>query len=176
MTRPLWSRSTAARTSRAPVSASAGKTLCESTATRAGIKSRWTYAGVFEDGAKVQGNPFLWLPLATTPQKIGRNKVTPRRIAAITPGDLVSFRSRTGTPLMGATVRVSRTQAVKDRPRVTLAALRRGREGTGVLRTIPLFFGIRVAEIRRQLNIREICERARDRIPRFYARNFRAEA
>jgi hypothetical protein len=134
---------------------------------------RIPYAGVFEDGAKIQGNPLLWIPLSTTPQKIGRNRTTPKRVDAIIPGDLVPIRSRSGIPLMGATVRVSRTQAMQDRPKVTLAALRRGREGTGFLRTIPLFFGVRVAEVRKQLNIRQICEKARDRIPRFYAKNFR---
>lgn len=130
------------------------------------------YAGVFEEGATIKGNPLLWVPLSSTPPRLRRNMMTARRLHPLLPDGFVSFKSRTGTPLLGATVRLSRTQAAKDRPKVTLAALKRGKEGTGVLRTLPLFSGVRVTQIRKQLNIRAICERARDQIPRLYAQKF----
>ena len=130
------------------------------------------YAGVFEDGARISGNPYLWLPLSGVPPRVGRNRMTPENLEKVLPDGLVSFRSRTGVPLMGATVRLSRTQAVKDRPKVTLAALKRGKSGTGILRTIPLFSGIRVTNVPKKLNIKQICERARDRIPSLYASKF----
>lgn len=138
---------------------------------------RIEYAGVFEDGARIGGNPYLWLPLSSTPQRLRGGPVTPQKIAAILPtGRLVSIPSRSGTPILGAPVRLSRTQALKDRPKVTLAALRRGNaEGSGILRTVPLFFGIRQTNVPEQLSIREICARARDTIPRLYAENFKAE-
>lgn len=134
------------------------------------------YAGVFEDGATIQGDPLLWLPLSSTPQRISGNLMTARRMGSIIPGKFISMKSRTGLPLLAAQVRVSKTQSIKDRPKVTLAALKRGKEGDkGVLRTIPLFFGVRKTTIGKKLNIREICARAQAQIPSLYAKQF-AEA
>lgn len=133
---------------------------------------RIQYAGVFEEGATIHGQPYLWLPLSNAPKRVSRKRTTPQNLGAVLPEGLVSFKSRSGVPLMGAVARVSRTQAASDRPKASLAALKRGRSGTGVLRTIPLFSGIRVTEVPKQLNIRQICERARDRIPALYAANF----
>jgi hypothetical protein len=131
------------------------------------------YAGVFEEGAKIQGNPMLWLPLSGTPKRIGRNVTNPNRLRSILPdGKLVSIESRSGTPLLAATIRLSRAQAAKPEPKVSLSALKRGREGSGILRTVPLFFGVKATTIGKKFSIKEICERARDRIPSLYASNF----
>jgi Family of unknown function (DUF6441) len=134
---------------------------------------RIVYAGIFEDGGRIAGQPLLWVPLDSTPKKIGRNRMTAANFGRLI-GPLTSLSSRTGTPLLGAPVRLSRTQAASDRPKITLAALRRGKSGTGILRTVPMFVGIRVANMRKQLNIRQICERAQSRIPAIYASKFRA--
>lgn len=132
------------------------------------------YAGVFEEGARILGNPLLWLPLSGTPARIGRNMTTPTRLASLLPErNLVSIESRNGTPLLGATIRLSRSQANKPIPKVSVAALKRGREGSGVLRTIPLFFGVKATSIGRKFSIREICAAAQRRIPALYASNFK---
>lgn len=132
------------------------------------------YAGIFDDGAVIKGQPLLWLPLSTTPQKLSGRATRPGAIRAILGGTskLVSMGARGGTPLLGATIRLSRTAAGKATPKVTQAALKRGNaEGAGVLRTVPLFFGIREAKIPKQLSIAEICARARERLPTLYARH-----
>lgn len=135
------------------------------------VHHRIVYAGVFEDGATIVGNPLMWVPLPSSPKRIGRNRFTPRNYNNMV-GPLVSMSSRSGTPLLGATVRMSRTNAAQERPKVTLATLRRGRTGRGILRTIPLFFGIRSTQIEKKFNITQICEAARDAIPSIYARLF----
>jgi hypothetical protein len=130
------------------------------------------YAGVFEDGATIQGKPMLWLPLSGTPAKAGRNgaKLTPERYATEI-GDLVSFRSKSGRPLLGARVRVSSN---RDLTKPSLSLLRRQHNygGKGVLKTIPLFVGIERTEIHKKFSIREVCAIARNRIPALYAANF----
>lgn len=129
------------------------------------------YAGVFEDGATITGKPLLWLPLANTPAKIGGNLMTVARLSKAI-GPLSTIRGKGNTPLLGAPIRLSRTQAASDRPKVTLAALKRGKAGKGILRTVPLFVGIRTANIRKQLSIREICKTLSDAIPALYAKHF----
>lgn len=130
------------------------------------------YAGVFEDGATIRGNPMMWIPLSGTPVKSGRGgqKLTPERYATSI-GDLVSFRSKSGKPLLGARVRVQTGRAVA---RPSLSLLRRGHNygGKGVLRTIPLFVGVPLTRVEKKFSIREVCAEARARIPALYAANF----
>lgn len=148
------------------------------------IFHRIVYAGVFEEGATIPGSPLLWIPLPHTPKKIGRNRMTPRNYASLV-GPLVSLKSPSGTPLLGATVRLSKNKAAQSQPKITLAELKRGKSGLStadrlkgrnprgkVQRTIPLFSGIKMANIRKRFNISEICEMARNRIPEIYARMF----
>lgn len=130
------------------------------------------YAGVFEDGATIRGRPMLWLPLPGTPKKVNRQKMTPEKFQTEV-ADLVSMRTRSGKPLLGARVRLSKAQQAQSRPRITMAKLRRGVLGRGKLATIPMFHGIPTARINKKLNIREICAQARDSIPALYAKNFK---
>lgn len=136
------------------------------------------YAGIFEDGGVVRGNPMLWLPLSGTPRYIGRQKMTPERYAQ-TVGDLISFPSKTGTPLLGARVRLSGNRLAEARaggtPKLSLSLLRRQGNygGRGVLWTVPLFFGVSAANIPDKFSIREVCERVSDRLPALFAANFK---
>lgn len=136
------------------------------------LHHRIPYAGVFEDGATIKGNPLLWIPLPDTPKRIGSKRLTPE-LYATSIGDLWSFKSKAGTPLLGARVRVPRRSAGGRLAKVSLSRLRRGTSaGTGVLQTIPLYVGIRQTNISRRLSVFEIGEASRDRYPEFYARNF----
>lgn len=139
------------------------------------------YMGVFEDGATIKGSPMLWLPLSTTPKTLNGNRVRPASLAAAIGQHLISFTSRNGTPLLGARVAVSRTQAAKTSLKVSLAALKRGNTGkkaveSSLFKTIPLFFGVRETHIPKKLSIREICAKARDQIPTLYASALAANA
>lgn len=134
---------------------------------------RIQYAGVFEDGATIQGRPMLWLPLPHTPKRVNRERMTPDLfIRGVAP--LVSLRSRRGTPLLGARVRLSEAQRAQVRPRITMGKLRRGADAKrGTLVTIPMFHGVPTTRINKRLNIREICAVARDSIPTLYAKHFK---
>lgn len=132
------------------------------------------YAGIFEDGGKISGDPLLWLPLSGTPQRISGNIVRPSKLASAIGQRLVSFTSRSGTPLLGAKMRVTKAQKDKPNLKVSLTALKRGStgkkaEGGSLFRTIPLFYGIKQVTIPKKLSIREVCAAARDQIPSLYA-------
>lgn len=130
------------------------------------------YAGVFEYGATISGKPMLWLPLKNAPKRIGRSRITPRLYRSRF-GELVSLKSKSGRPLLGARVRVTANQAKQKRPRVAQSRLSAGAGGTGVLRTIPLFVGVRQVTLKPKFSIRKICQAARDELPRLYFQNFR---
>lgn len=128
------------------------------------------YAGIFEDGATIGGHPFMWLPLSNAPKRIGRFMTTPALFEkSVAP--LVSLTSRNGKALLGAPIRLSKAQAGQAVPKVTLAGLRRGKSGKGILRTVPLFVGIPETSIRGRFNIRELCATLRDNIPALYRKN-----
>lgn len=133
------------------------------------------YAGVFQDGATIAGNPLLWLPLSSAPKRIGRNRFS--AAGAVQAGvNLISMRSRTGRPLLGARVRLTRAQAeASDPPRLTLAKLKRGATGRGVARTIPLFVGVSSVKIRKRFDIDAEASRVRDMLPGLYYQHFKDE-
>src|SRR4051812_18715685 len=56
------------------------------------------YAGVFEEGAVIGGQPLLWLPLSTVPLRRGR-PMTPSQYARSI-GPLVSIQRPGGPPLL----------------------------------------------------------------------------
>jgi hypothetical protein len=142
------------------------------------VRHRIPYAGVFEDGATIAGNPIMWIPLPGVPKAIGsgrgRRRLTPEMVSTSVT-DLVSYRSRTGTPLLGARVRVTGERATAKQPKISLGLLRRQDNpgGRGTLRTVPLFFGVSTVNIKKKFNIRQVCERARNRIPSLYVAAFK---
>jgi hypothetical protein len=131
------------------------------------------YAGVFEEGATITGKPMLWVPLPTAPKRVGSRRATPRNINL----PLVSFTSRQGTPLLGYRTRVAAgTDLLGHGTRsLTVAKLKRGRSkrASGVLRTIPLFYGIRTVNIRRRLDITGVVNQAYRRLPNLYVEKLR---
>lgn len=137
------------------------------------IFHRIPYAGVFEDGAIIRGKPLLWVPLKNTPKKLGRRRMTPSNLTQETGQRLHTIVSPGGKPLLGARVGLSRTNARRARPKITQAALRRGPGGTGIVRTVPLFVGIDVANIRKRFNISGITRSAVRRLPSLYNRHLR---
>lgn len=130
------------------------------------------YAWVFEEGATIRGKPTLWLPLPGAPKRIGRKRVTPA-LYRQKYGPLVPMKSKSGKKLLGARVRVTEGQAKRKRPRISQSRLAAGTGGTGVLRTVPLFFGVPQVHLKDRFSIAEICQKARDRLPQLYFQNFR---
>ncbi|HDZ74371.1 MAG TPA: hypothetical protein ENH55_16730 [Aurantimonas coralicida] len=137
------------------------------------IFSKVPYAEVFESGATIRGKPRLWIPLEGTPKKIGRDRMTAKRFAQrIGP---LTFLDRGGRrPLLGARAALTRSQANKARPKVSLAALRRGADGTAtgrtVLRTVPLFLGVSSIVVPKKFSVRKIIDKAAGRLAEIYVR------
>jgi hypothetical protein len=133
------------------------------------------YANVFEEGQSVRGNPTLWIPLPGTPLRVGRQRMTPKRLVAATGNPLIKMKTRSGKQLLGMEVRLPKTQAKTPNPKITLSRLRNGRNegGRGVLRTIPLFFGKPMVQHRKRFNIAGVAQKVRGRIPDYYAKHFR---
>jgi hypothetical protein len=135
------------------------------------VRSKIPYAGVFEDGATITGKPLMWLPTPSAPKRIGRNTPMTPENYNLNIGDLQSMTSAKGTPLLVAQVRMPRATAAPS-----IRALKRGIAGTrGEIRTVPMFVGIKKAQQKERLNIREMCEAISKTIPQRYAAKFRSE-
>jgi hypothetical protein len=124
------------------------------------------YAGVFEEGATITGKPRLWLPLESAPKRIGRQKITPalyiRKV-----GPLVPIIRPGKPPLLAGKIAASRRSTSK----VTLSALRRASGGGAPSRLVPLFVGIDRVSIRDRFSIKEITERAANRLGELYLKH-----
>jgi hypothetical protein len=140
------------------------------------IWHRSTYSGIFEDGGTIQGSPLLWLPLSSTIPKVGSSRTTPKLLAS--KGiDLVSLRTKHGTPLLGAYVGV-RTKKQKERfysGQVSYSMLKRGRSGKGPFATVPLFHGVRNVTISKKFDLEGIAEKQQAALPGRIANHFEDE-
>ena len=121
------------------------------------------YAGVFEEGATIRGQPRLWLALPSAPQRYGRKPMTPELFAkSVGP---LSFVKRTGKrPLL-----VAKAKKGKNMTKISLARFRSGGRGEGPFMSVPVFVGVDSVSIRKRLNISGIVRSARDRLPQLYA-------
>ncbi|MDK1386378.1 DUF6441 family protein [Sinorhizobium sp. 8-89] len=122
------------------------------------------YADIFESGGTIRGKPQLWLPLTSTPKKIGRYRMTAERFSTeIGPLRLVKHAGR--KPLLFAKMAVTEKQAAAaDVGKVTVAKLRKGAAGSGVIRAVPLFVGVNSVKLRDRFSINEVVDRAVDRM------------
>ncbi|TCN30345.1 DUF6441 family protein [Sinorhizobium americanum] len=133
------------------------------------------YADVFETGATIRGKPTLWLPLTSTPKKIGRFRMTAERFSKeIGP---LSFIQRPGKkPLLAGKMAVSDRQAGSgDLGKVTLAKLRKGAAGSGVVRAVPLFVGVDSVKLRDRFQISEIIETEADKMGEIFVQRLSAK-
>lgn len=134
------------------------------------------YADVFESGAQIRGNPKLWLPLKTTPKRIGRKRVTPANVRERG----IALNKVKGRDLLAISTRVPKSKAtgiVKVTRRMIENARRTGAKstpaGTGIVRSIPLFHGVSAVNIRKRFSIIQIVNGVRDRLASLYVQNLR---
>lgn len=140
------------------------------------IYHRIPYADVFETGATIRGNPRLWLPLPSAPKRISRQRPTPKRIGQLAPDGLQFVKRPGGNPLLAVKVRVSRTKAAEREQKLTAPQIRRGsRSGRGIVKSVPVFVGLKTVEIGKRFNVRGAVENARDRLASLYVNNFRGD-
>lgn len=130
------------------------------------------YADIFETGGTIQGKPTLWLPLPTTPKKIGRQRITPalyiRQI-----GPLFPIKRPGKATLLAANIGVSARQKASGKPgKITNAKLRKGASGSGPRQAVPLFIGIDKVDIKQKFHLRAITRVNAARLASLYYRNF----
>lgn len=127
------------------------------------IYHKIAYAGVFEEGpTPISGKPLLWIPLPTTPKKVGGKKMTPAQYVRQV-GPLISVQRPGGPPLLMGSLATGRRRSTK----VSLTALRRAGQG-GASRLVPLFVGVERIVLPDRFAISEITERAADRLYELY--------
>ena len=133
------------------------------------------YSYVFETGAQIQGRPKLWLPLRTTPQRIGGKRVTAKRLSEEV-GHLFKIKIG-GREYLAMKVAVSKTNANARLPLLSMAMLRRGARGGKGKRTrlIPMFLGLDATTIRKRTHVIEICKQEAAKIPKHYDKAIRAQ-
>ncbi|WP_146148968.1 DUF6441 family protein [Pseudaminobacter soli (ex Li et al. 2025)] len=132
------------------------------------------YADVFEAGATIRGKSKLWIPLSSTPKKVGSKRMTPKLYTQAF-GPLVTMNIR-GKTFLGGKVSLSKAQAKSGQVgKVTTARLRKGGQksnsGATPTRTVPLFIGVDSVSIKKRFSIRQITGRAAGRLAELYAKH-----
>ena len=112
------------------------------------------YAGVFEEGAVISGQPLLWLPLPNVPLRRGR-PMTPSQYARSI-GPLVSVQRPGGPPLLFPKPRSGRG--------------RRRRAAVGAERK-PLYVGLSSVAISKRFNIKGAAQNAAAQLPSLFAKH-----
>lgn len=137
------------------------------------VHSTINYSDVFETGAVIEGQPYLWLPLPSVPPGKNRPHMTPREYVRNV-GPLVTMRRPGKPPMLGAVVRM----AGKAQPfgafasRATLRAGRfRGMRSRGKVQTIPLFVGVLRVTIEKKFDVKGACEDAFKNLDTYYAQH-----
>jgi hypothetical protein len=116
------------------------------------------YAGVFEEGAVIGGQPLLWLPLPNVPLRRGRPMTPSQYTRSI--GPLVSVQRPGGSPLLFPKPRSGRG--------------RRRRAAAGAERE-PLYVGLSSVAIAKRFNIKGAAQNAAAQLPSLFAKHLRAD-
>lgn len=136
------------------------------------IHHRIPYADVFEAGANIRGKPLMWVPLPSTPKKIGRKKMSPKLFISEV-GKLFPMPSKNGKRLLAANIPDTGRKRTSS-ARVSLSALRRGASGDGPVKAVPLFMGVPAVTVGKKFSLRQITDRAAAQLPQLYLKHFRA--
>jgi hypothetical protein len=114
------------------------------------LKHNIPYSLVFEQGAVIRGRPMLFIPLSTTPRKLGTRRLTPKLYQREI-GPLFTIKRLGKPPLLAAKIRVSKTFSGKP----TLSQLKRGvaAGGRGRIISKPLFVGVSQVSLSKRFNV-----------------------
>lgn len=137
------------------------------------------YADVFETGATIRGKPRMWIPLDTTPKKIGRERMSVEAFRQnIGPLKLLNRAGK--KPLLAA--EMSATKAQIRRGFFGKVTLDRLRKGAGKIETrtqgrmlVPLFVGVDSVTLRKRFSLTEVIEREADQIEAIFVEKVAAK-
>lgn len=130
------------------------------------VYSGINFGVVFERGATIHGSPTLWIPLPTTPKKLGRKPLTAKRFSHEV-ARLFKIRIG-GKDYLAAKVNVTKGQAGRVVTR-SVAMLKRKAGKSTRTALVPMFVAANSTHIRKRLHIGQIAEQAADRLPQLYA-------
>lgn len=138
------------------------------------------YAGIFARGGKIEGSPYLWLPIGNLPGRVGGKRLTPR-VYEQNIGPLHPVIRSGRPPLLAAYTRG------KPGARPTLSRLRaggalarlgvrqtKGVHGTAGVVSVPVFVGIKSVNLKKRFDLDPVYERARAGLTAGYFRNLKA--
>lgn len=143
------------------------------------------YAGVFEKGATIKGSPLLWVPLPSTPRRVGGRRLTAGNYRELVGSDLFMIRRPGRPPLLAANVNGNAGKTAKA---VTPAQLRRGARAARrsdanaafggnarrfQTRALPLFIGLPRVQLRARFNLAETFRQASGQLASAFTRNLR---
>ena len=137
------------------------------------------YATIFEEGGTIRGKPLLWLPLPSSPKRLGRTRLTPK-VFNQQIGPLTFLPAKNARPpLLVAPAVMTRAKAKKRHPRVSATAFRRGaNKAVGpreVIRGVPVFSGLRSVDMPKKFDLYKIIDQAAKRLPELYVKHLKAE-
>ena len=141
---------------------------------------RIPYAGVFEDGATIAGDPLLWLPLPGVPQSMLGVHMSPANYVRLI-GPLHTIFIAGKPPMLAGWILGSARSGVG---KITVGKLRAGsatefnrRGGTGAplanLISVPLFIGLSSVTIGKKFNLKAVFDRAQAGLGAGYFRNLK---
>lgn len=123
------------------------------------VHHRIPYASIFQKGGTISGQPLLWLPLPTVPQRIGGRRMTPQLYVS-TIGPLHTIKVPGKNPLLGAYMKGrARSRPTLPKLRAGSALLRLGVRrsrsdlgGVGLV-SVPLFVGIPTVRLKKHFDL-----------------------
>lgn len=109
------------------------------------IRHKIPYAGVFEEGASIPGQPLLYLPLPAVPV-VGGRPLTPKKFIA-QGGSLTSVKRPGKRPLLIGKI--------------------------GNAKAVPMFFGIEAVKIAKKFKVTEAVRNAAAQLGQFYLKHLK---
>lgn len=147
------------------------------------VTSKISYAGIFEHGGTIHGNPLLWLPLSNTPLGQGGKPMSPAHFSQRFGANLVTIKRRGGAPLLGVVVHQTSRQAkgklTGKRLKSAIAAYgpvsELGLAGAGkTARMVPLYVGVPQVTDPVKTNVAGAVRAAAEDLGKLYSKYFEA--
>jgi hypothetical protein len=108
------------------------------------------YAGVFQRGAVIKGQPLLWIPVRGLPKRIGGRRMTPKLYEErIGPLHTVTIPGK--PPMLAASLRGQK---------LTIANLRAGARGTGHVHDQIMFIGLSTVRDPKRFDLQKVFDAA----------------
>lgn len=136
------------------------------------------YAGIFESGGTITGNPLLWLPLPNVPTSLRGRHMTPANYIRMI-GPLHAIYRPGRVPLLAGYMPASSGAAAG---KITIGKLAAGanaarhqRPGAPAVKlvSVPLFYGLSQVTLKKRLGLIPIFNRVEGQLGALYLKNFK---